>query len=464
MLSSQHDEETPYPKGLASWISLDYFRRLRPLRGSRSWVTMAAMLVSALYAGWTLGPARHAAHEAAPVATAHALFNDDCARCHSEPLQPLVRLVRGDLVRTVSNRTCLSCHDGAAHHKNEERPGACAVCHAEHRGKALLARVADGHCTSCHAQLRDDHPKTMYENVSAFSADHPEFRILRTKQKDEAKLHFNHAVHLALDLAALRSRDGAGIQRYGDRLECSACHQPDAERRYLQPISYARHCASCHPLTVRITGDMPDADARAAAEEFRRTPVPHQEPSIVRAVLRERLVEFVQRHPVASGARAEPPRALPGRAPRPVTQAESRWVKGQADEAERLLFTNRELPRAERGLFEGSCRQCHVPALLGGSNGLPQYLPTALPARWLTHGRFAHDSHRMLDCLACHGAAAASQATSDVLLPGLQSCQECHRQPGGARSDCAECHSYHDRSLEGSRHGGFSIDRLRSAR
>jgi hypothetical protein len=53
-----------------------------------------------------------------------------------------------------------------------------------------------------------------------------------------------------------------------------------------------------------------------------------------------------------------------------------------------------------------------------------------------------------------------STSTGDVLIPSIHRCQECHtREPGGseehrgarfggARTDCVECHLYHDHSRE----------------
>jgi hypothetical protein len=459
MLSSQRDAG-PYPT-LTGWIALDYFRRLRPLRGQRIWVTLAAVAVSAAYAGWSLLPAHHAAHEAAPVATAHAMFNDDCSKCHSVSLQPLVRLARGDLVRSVTDRTCLSCHDGAVHHTEQHAAPACATCHSEHRGKPILARVADAHCTACHAELKKSHPQTTYGDVTSFNLDHPEFEVLRTGRKDVSKLDFNHARHLRLDLQALRAiKDSPRLEAFGDRLDCVNCHQPDAERRYMQPISYQKHCAACHSLTVRINGELPDSQTRAAAETFRHAPAPHQEPRIVRAVLRERLLEWVQANPVVLGSELPPPRPLPGRGPRPISAAQERWVKGQLDLAQQLLFVDRQLPNTERGVFEGSCRQCHIEARpQRGADELPEYLPTAIPERWFKHSSFQHDSHRSLECLSCHAGATASSKSSDVLLPSLESCRKCH-QPGLARNDCAECHAYHHRAKERSMNGPFTIDKL----
>ena len=38
---------------------------------------------------------------------------------------------------------------------------------------------------------------------------------------------------------------------------------------------------------------------------------------------------------------------------------------------------------------------------------------------------------------------------ADVLMPSIDTCKQCHnRTTAGVRSDCLECHQYHDRSAE----------------
>src|SRR5581483_9329186 len=97
MLPSQKDPESPYlgPKILPKWIALDYFRRLRPLRGWRKWVTFTLFLCAGAVAAWSIRPSNHWVHQAGPLSTAHALFSDDCAKCHTASFQPLARLLPG---------------------------------------------------------------------------------------------------------------------------------------------------------------------------------------------------------------------------------------------------------------------------------------------------------------------------------------------------------------------------------
>ena len=83
--------------------------------------------------------------------------------------------------------------------------------------------------------------------------------------------------------------------------------------------------------------------------------------------------------------------------------------------------------------------------------------PVAFPTRYLLHGWFDHRAHQVAQrpgrpriegsqaCLSCHPADASSDA-SDLLIPNLASCRDCH---GGetsslpVESSCAMCHDYH---------------------
>src|SRR5439155_15720318 len=99
MLPSQRDvrSSSEYPKTLASWLELDYFRRPRPLRRVRRLVTGLVLLGCALLvAGVALVPGSRRIYQAAPVSTAHALFNDNCEACHTVKLATAARLLRGD--------------------------------------------------------------------------------------------------------------------------------------------------------------------------------------------------------------------------------------------------------------------------------------------------------------------------------------------------------------------------------
>lgn len=465
MLSSQRKEfdekkkdENAYPRDFERWYALDYFRRPRGLKSRRFWVTLCTTIAVALVSVFTLVSPLHFMHQAAPVSKAHARLNSNCASCHDAFCQPLARLFSAGDVVSVSNKMCNECHVGALHHAKQAREPACATCHREHLGHAIQsAHVGDRHCVQCHSNLASNltaGETTTYHNaVTNFNRDHPEFAASAPGKKDEAKIKFNHKAHLDLDLDALRTANKKigrdDIKGTAPRMDCADCHQMDEERKYPLPINYDKHCAACHALNAPLIGDFAK-ELKDAAARFAKTPLPHKEPALVRAVLRDRLAEFAQANHVVAGKALTAPRPLPWR---PVTDEQWGWAKEQAKKAEEVLFMNRQWQKNEA---LGACSHCHfekerlAPLVPGG--GLPTYHKTDIPSRWHRHSLFNHNSHRSLKCADCHDRNAAgikvadSQATADILLPTLKSCQECHTGGGsGARNACVECHRYHQR-------------------
>jgi hypothetical protein len=96
---------------------------------------------------------------------------------------------------------------------------------------------------------------------------------------------------------------------------------------------------------------------------------------------------------------------------------------------------------------------------------LPEIAPSAIHTRWLEHARFDHHAHRMMSCTSCHAKTLDSHDTMDVLLPGIQTCRECHRDQAQstevAEGRCFECHQYHDWSKAKRTKGRFSIPDIR---
>jgi len=110
----------------------------------------------------------------------------------------------------------------------------------------------------------------------------------------------------------------------------------------------------------------------------------------------------------------------------------------------------------ERDLFQGrqGCPYCHT---VEKTEPLPRIVPPKIPVRWLPHSSFDHRAHRPLACAACHPDAKKSVETTDVLLPRMPVCRECHRGGVGARAGCVECHIYHDRSKERAPDGPHTV-------
>jgi hypothetical protein len=451
------------PKELSTWMELDYFRRRRLFHGPWRWLPLLTLLAALAGVACTFLPALRVAYEAAPVSTAHAMFDHDCGHCHTEAFRPLARLVHSDpALRSVPDTACLQCHPGPPHHDTALGAPPCATCHNEHRGRPSLARADEMYCTACHADLpRHDRRTPEYApHVTGFAPDrHPEFRLwAKSNPHDPGTIAFSHASHLVADGVWDIDRRQLDLQRgqlekMGKqphleplprrrvKLECASCHEPEADGRYMRPIDYERHCQSCHPLSVQLVGDWKAPRLQDLARQFSREAAPHparkETPEVVRGVLRDRLTRFIQSNPefLEAPPPAAPPRPVPG-APRaaPLSREAFAWVNGQVVQLERLLFDG-----------AGGCAFCHQEktARARRPDGLPAYRPSDIPARWFEHGLFGHRSHQMLACTECHPAPQSEQA-ADVLLPRIASCQQCHNPRVGARTDCVECHVYHD--------------------
>jgi hypothetical protein len=223
----------------------------------------------------------------------------------------------------------------------------------------------------------------------------------------------NHALHLQPDLPGPH-----GLAQ----LTCSHCHQMDAQGAYMQPIAYEKHCAACHTLEFDL--------------RFPKQSVPHAAPRVVHAFLVQTLTQYFLDHLEECEARVQQPlRRRPGHPPtREEAQSLKTCIDGGVAEAEKFLFADK------------TCKECHL--LQGAAEAqLPAVVHPAILHRWLPHSVFNHQVHARTrrTCEDCHTTARTSQQTSDVLLPGIATCQECHSASSGARLECVTCHVYHDK-------------------
>jgi hypothetical protein len=468
------------PKTLSQWFELDYFRRRRLFRGLWRSSAGIALLISCLGVGWTLWAGKQTVYQAGPLSTAHAAFNHDCGKCHTQAFPVLNRLWTSDSsVRSVLDSACRHCHDGPLHHEGVEQRS-CASCHHEHRGHSALARVTDNQCISCHADLTCEMGKMpqFVTHITGFSAErHPEFRLWRDgSPADPGTVRFNHKVHLQglLDIdrkqwqAQQEELRCAGVPpcelempKQQVQLDCRSCHQMDAAGRYMLPINFERHCQSCHPLGVQLMGDW-KVSLREAACRFSEKPAPHpvagETAEAVRAALRERLTHFIlqpQNKPfLGESAERDLRRPLPGWSRvEPVPPREFAWVNQQLEQIEHVLFDG-----------GGGCTHCHQEKTNPAKrpNGLPEYQSPGLLNVWYEHSVFSHDSHKSLQCEQCHENVLRSAKASDVLMPRQETCLRCHsnEQQASARSDCVECHIYHDPKIKRQFKGSKTIEEL----
>ncbi len=435
-------------KKLARRIDLQYFARPHPFRRWRFWLSLTIPVIAV---GWLLTQrvqGGQKVYSSGPLAQAHAVFTQQCDVCH------VTRT--GAFFKEVSDEACLACHDGPVHHASQRFTPHCASCHLEHRGATRLSAASQASCTQCHAQLqtRDGQPQFAVA-ISDFDHSHPEFSTLAGGKIDEGKIRLNHYLHLQ---PHLMGPDNTRVQ-----MSCDDCHRSadsgswpyaatvrtatvtQGSQRdsmvhsgvYMAPIRFTSHCAACHTLQF---------DRRFDNEQ-----VPHDKPQVVHLFLKKRFEEYVAAHPeaiheVEPPNRQRPEDVRPGRAARNAAE----WAQFRTEDADRLLWTK-------------TCRQCHVLSSAGGA--MPEIAQPNITPRWLRHGEFDHRAHRMMSCTACHSRTSESHDTSDILLPGIETCRQCHRAANSSREvaegRCFECHQYHDWSQAKRTKGRFSIPELR---
>src|SRR3954454_16665479 len=117
------------PKALTDALEVDYVQRPRPLNRWLRRCTWIAGGIALLYVAWILWPTNHAALEAGPVSTSHAMFNDQCGKCHIAAFATATRLLpdnRAEL--STPDSACLQCHPGPDHNRLVKADH-CVSCH-----------------------------------------------------------------------------------------------------------------------------------------------------------------------------------------------------------------------------------------------------------------------------------------------------------------------------------------------
>ena len=164
----------------------------------------------------------------------------------------------------------------------------------------------------------------------------------------------------------------------------------------MEPVNYAKHCSACHPLTFdqRIT-----------------EPAPHKDPAIIHEYLTRTFTAWIAAHPQELRGGSNTDLRIPGAQDLPRNAPA--WIAAGVADAERLLSVK-------------TCKECHDLGFATSEN-TPQVPKANLTTRWLKRGNFDHPAHQMIVCSSCHQQASTSKLTSDVLLPGIEVCQSCHR-------------------------------------
>lgn len=341
----------------------------------------------------------------------HRTLSGRCEACHE---QPFVQ---------VRDSACLSCHGGGLHSHVKDPVlfvGArCTDCHAEHQ-PAQLVRRDEGLCIHCHGGGKEGAGGRLAQlTATDFAHDHPPFPtvIPAADGRERSGLKFPHALHLAAK--GLKAPQGTVV------LQCADCHRPEPGGARMQPIKMEVQCQGCHRL------DFDPADPQRQ--------VPHGDAAkVLQSLVEYYSARYLESYPDPLAV-AHPERA----ARRP-------GVELTAAQRERALEHARTKAQSTaRDLFERRiCNSCHEVRADGAAWKVE---PAHLIQRWMPAARFNHARHTTAatPCESCH-AAKTSKTSSDVLMPKIGVCRQCH---GGSRhaeatnnlvpSTCTMCHDFH---------------------
>lgn len=377
---------------------------------------------------WRLAGGDHL-WDSGAMSRAHRFFGRECRACHREPFQ------------RVTNEACLVCHADEAHHtaavellqSSGLRERRCAGCHREHEGTEGLIATDSQLCTACHARPDRTMAGSRVHPVVGFGGGaHPEFRVrvvasaadggfdwrrmrLQPGLAEDNGLVFPHDVHL--DPGGIDGPDGSRV------LECGSCHRPERGGHVMQPVRFEDDCQSCHRLDFE-----PNEPART---------LPHGDPATVMTAL----VDYYARVALAGGYR-DPDGGAPAvvRRQRPADAELDREQRRAA-----LAWADAKAAEVAAEVIEyRTCNTCHA-VERGGAGAGWQVEPVALTQAWFAEARFSHEPHAAMSCSGCH-AAAQSGHSADVLVPGIETCRQCHGDPeSSARiaSRCIDCHGFH---------------------
>ena len=365
---------------------------------------------------------------------AHRTIDGRCNACHQ---LPFVR---------VENKACLSCHGPALH--RHAAPGIatgagpdgarCEHCHSSHE-PAPLTRRDDALCTPCHGDLKTaTGGRTEAGDATDFGTRHPEFRatlkvagddgdaarslrltVGSPALREQSHLKFGHAKHL--DPRGLKTLDGTRV------LGCGDCHRPEPGGARMRPIVMTEHCQGCHRL---------DFDPA-----FPDRQLPHGD---VAGVLNTLLEYYSARYlegwpdPAAQGPGARFA-ATPGPALAPAERERRLGIaKARTQIVARDLFARR------------ACSVCHEVRQTPEAAVPWDVTPVHLTQAWFPAASFDHSRHgtTLTACTTCHAAQHSTDA-HDVLMPGIESCRQCHAgaastTTGKVASGCPSCHVFHD--------------------
>ena len=502
-------------KQLAQRIDLNYFKRPTPLKRAKFWLSLLLPLIALVWITERTVFKDSRVYSSGRLSEPHAILEKECAACHVQ--------TAGAFSAKATDNACLDCHDGPVHHATQTTRPTCATCHAEHRGRINIAATSNQTCAECHGDLRVSKGTPEYaRNIRSFEEGHPEFAALRADGRNSGRdlgtIKLNHAIHMK---PIRRGPTGPIVN-----LECGNCHRPvsdqtvlmeydarsakplmnwpyaDADyvsakttyaapeevandaggllhpspsrgRERMAPVKFAKACAGCHSL---------------AFDKRFREGVPHDQPEVVHDFVVSKFKDYIRAHPEELRMQRDPDRDITEKPMQPLIRVltPAQWVAERAAEAEFLLWRKtcsqcHTLGKWSPGAIEAKHQVPYQPMTLDDLRHfvetfnrpelflepiyaqIPQIWPAGVTLRWMPHAKFDHEAHRPFTCESCHAKALTSTETSDVLVPGIETCKRCHAPgPEHAESRCFECHTYHDWSKRKEVTPKFTLPALRT--
>ncbi len=369
-----------------------------------------------------------------PLAAGHDAFGHECYKCHE---LPFIR---------VRDRTCLGCHEKIAGHAPTPELEAtlfggtrCATCHADHKGADGLVRTDVTLCADCHQALKRRYADTKLGDAADFATAHPDFKltlwrgpgrtdVVRVAETDKANLvetshlKFPHDDHLKQSIRGSKGRV---------TLTCRSCHVPDASGRSFEPVTMKKHCIDCHTLEFEpavTTRQVPHGsvdEVMLTMQEFYAS-----------IALNDVAVDTIDTGDIRRGIA----RPAGGAVTEEQRQRALAWARAKAGKVAQDLFEARV------------CIVCHEVVKMTGPGGGQDAIawnvaPVHVAASWLPKARFDHDRHRTYKCEDCHDKVAKSRKSSDIAIPGIATCRQCHAgsEPAANKvvSTCVACHEFH---------------------
>jgi predicted CXXCH cytochrome family protein len=409
-----------------------------------------------------------------PLSAVHALAaGNRCEACHQQ------------LFIHVQDRACVECHKTTQDHVTTERRALtslgvgqrCGECHVEHLGAdARLTIQDDGLCVGCHSESDKTFGSLKVLQASGFEPkQHPAFSVALQKLSgppgteladlqwtayrvplagatEQSNLKFSHSQHL--DARKVTRLSG------GSGLGCADCHILGADGAHFQPVTMPKTCAGCHTLNFD-----PSAPSRQ---------LPHGKPLDAMLMIEDYFARKFSDPAPAPTRKQE--RRVPDLDRDPSSQMEVDICTGST-----VVCARQRASREIEKQFNGSgCVSCHVvvDSKDADLHDRFQVTPVRLGYDYFPEARFPHKAHEIQGkltgdaaCEFCH-ASRKSEHSTDLLLPNVDLCLQCHRDrtaadimpaklvnsaSGSPSSDaapqkivslqCISCHAYHPKAL-----------------